>query len=156
EVVGLYQVDLTDKPRIWQNRVGLRSLLRSVYKHDVDAALVVFVQGDKWRLSFIAEIRVLDADGKLTEQKTEPKRFTYLLGHGEKTATATQRLASLAGREYTLDDVRKAFSVEALNKEFYSRVAKLFYNLVGATTGKGKSEVTYKRTMALPSASKDS
>src|SRR5437667_3669928 len=48
-VVGLYRIDLTDKPQIWRNRVGLRQLLKSIL-HDVDAALVVFVQNDKWRL----------------------------------------------------------------------------------------------------------
>src|SRR4051812_46870763 len=63
-IVGLYQVDLTDKPRIWQNRVGLRQLLRNIYRNDVDAALVVFVQPDKtkWRLSLISEIRTLDPE----------------------------------------------------------------------------------------------
>lgn len=58
-LVGIYEVELTDKPRIWQNRVGLRQLLRNVYSGDVDAALVVFVQADKWRLSLISEIKVL-------------------------------------------------------------------------------------------------
>src|SRR5688572_9314940 len=50
-IVGLYQVDLRECVRIAQNRVGVRSLLRSIYKYDVDAALVVFVQGEKWRFS---------------------------------------------------------------------------------------------------------
>ena len=59
-IVGLYQIDLKPNVRIGQNRVGVRSLLRSIYKYDVDAALVVFVQNDKWRLSLISEIRVLE------------------------------------------------------------------------------------------------
>lgn len=67
-IIGLYQVDLTDKPRIWQNRVGLRALLKNVYTHDVDAALVVFIQKHKWRLSLISEIKVRD------EEETSPAR----------------------------------------------------------------------------------
>lgn len=150
-IVGIYEVQLTDKPRIWQNRVGLRQLLRNVYSGDVDAALVVFVQADKWRLSLISEIMIRDADGNVTEQKTEPKRFTYLLGAGQKTTTVTQRLHSLAGENFALDEVRKAFSVEALNKEFYGKVSKKFYELVGATEGKGKKQIKHERKLRLPS-----
>lgn len=153
-VVGLYQVDLTDRPRIWQNRVGLRSLLRNVYTNNVDAALVVFVQGDKWRLSFISEIRDLNDDGTIETKTTQPKRFTYLCGEGEKkTTTATQRLYTLAGTKFSLDEIRKAFSVEALNKEFYTKVSKKFYELVGATEGKGKKQVKHERILKLPSVS---
>lgn len=118
-LVGLYQIDLTDKPRIWQNRVGLRSLLRNIYKHDVDAALVVFVQNDKWRLSLISEIRVLDADGNLIEQKTEAKRFTYLLGPGETVRTPVDRLTLYAESGRNLKDLIDSFAVEPLNKAFF-------------------------------------
>jgi len=129
-LVGVYQVDLTDRPRIWQNRVGLRSLLRSVYTNDVDAALVVFVQGDKWRLSLISEIRVLGADGNVTEQKTEPKRYTYLLGKGETVRTPVDRLEefSRSGRE--LDALIDAFSVEPLNKAFFKEYKEVFDTLL--------------------------
>ena len=141
-LVGLYQVDLTDKPRIWQNRVGLRQLLRSVYKNDVDAALVVFVQGEKWRLSLISEIRIL-------AQRTEPRRFTYLLGVGEKALTPTKRLSSLSG-SYDLAELIDAFSVETLNKEFYQKISRHFYNLVGGVTGAGPTRREYSRSMKLP------
>jgi type I restriction-modification system DNA methylase subunit len=125
-LVGLYQVDLTDKPRIWQNRVGLRLLLRNIYKHDVDAALVVFVQGEKWRLSLISEIRILDENDQLTEQKTEPKRFTYLLGKDETVRTARDRLLSLQSEQYSLDTLIDKFSVEKLTKDFFKRYKELF------------------------------
>lgn len=155
-IVGLYQVDLTDKPQIWRNRVGLRSLLKNVYTHDVDAALVVFVQGDKWRLSLISEIRILKDDGTIEAQETQPKRFTYVLGSGSKALTAAKRIDSLFGKKYSLEEIRSAFSVEALNKEFYEKVSKHFYKLVGATEGKGKKSVTYERQLLLPSVAERS
>lgn len=129
-VVGLYQIDLTDLPQIWRNRVGLRNLLRNIYRNDVDAALVVFVQGDKWRLSLISEIKVLDADGNPIDQKTEPKRYTYLLGKGETVRTPVERLHDLQTFDRKLDTIIKAFSVEALNKDFFREYKIVFDDLV--------------------------
>lgn len=118
-IIGLYQVNV--KPEVWleRNKVGLRELLRDVYKHDVDGALIVFVQKDKWRLSFVSEIRTINDEGEIETKATEPKRYTYLLGKGEKTKTPVTRLSAIAGKTISLEDIRNAFSVEALNEEFY-------------------------------------
>ena len=118
-IIGLYLVKV--KPEVWleRNKVGLRELLRSVYKYEVDGALIVFEQQDKWRLSFVSEIRSIDEDGSTTKKITEPKRYTYLLGKGEKTKTPVTRLSLIGGKTISLEDIRNAFSVEALNEEFY-------------------------------------
>ncbi len=152
-IIGLYQIDLKPNVKIERNKVSLRELLRSIYKYDVDGALVVFRQGDKWRLSFISEIRILNDNGEIDKKATEPKRYTYLLGRGEKTKTPTDRLSLLAGKPISLEDIRNAFSIEALNKEFYGRVSKQFYKLVGATEGKGKKTIQHERLMKLPGMS---
>ncbi len=154
-IIGIYQVNV--KPDVWleRNKVGLRELLRNVYKYDVDGALVVFVQDEKWRLSFVSEIRTLNETGELVINKTEPKRYTYLLGNGEKTLTPVKRIALLTGKPFTLEDIRNAFSVEALNEEFYKIVAEYFYGLVGAVAGKGKKLVSYDRQLRLPSVADD-
>lgn len=154
-IMGLYLVKV--KPEVWieRNKVGLREMLRSVYKHDVDGALIVFEQKDKWRLSFVSEIRVFDENGKISKKTTEPKRYTYLLGAGEKVITPATRLASLSGKPFSLEDIRNAFSVEALNEEFYRVVAKYFYQLVGATEGKGEKAVTHPRILELPGIKPD-
>ena len=149
-IIGLYLVKV--KPEVWleRNKVGLRELLRSVYKYDVDGALIVFEQADKWRLSFVSEIRTFDEEGNITKKVTEPKRYTYLLGKGEKTKTPLDRLFSIAGKKLYLEEIRNAFSVEALNEEFYKIVARHFYQLVGATEGKGAKAITYDRVLNLP------
>ncbi len=66
-IIGLYKIDV--KPEVWleRNKVGLRELLRNVYKYDVDGAIIVFVQQDKWRLSFVSEIKVLNDEGEIVE-----------------------------------------------------------------------------------------
>jgi anti-anti-sigma regulatory factor len=148
--IGLYWVKL--KPEVWleRNRVGLRGLLRNVYRYDVDGALIAFEQDDKWRLSFVSEIRTLDDKGKPTEQVTEPKRYTYLLGKDEKTKTPVDRLVGIAGKKLSLEDIKEAFSVETLNEEFFKVVARHFYQLVGATEGKGAKAIPHKRVLKLP------
>ena len=74
-LIAIYEVKLTDKALIKRNRVGLRNLFKSVIRYDLDAALIVYVQHDKWRFSYVSEIRT--AEGK---KETEPKRYTYLFG----------------------------------------------------------------------------
>jgi hypothetical protein len=154
-IIGIYQVNVKSDVWLERNKVGLRELLRNVYKYDVDGALVVFVQEEKWRLSFVSEIRTLNETGELVINKTEPKRYTYLLGSGEKTLTPVKRIAILTGKPFTLEDIRNAFSVEALNEEFYKIVAEYFYGLVGAVAGKGKKLVSYERQLQLPTVAED-
>lgn len=120
-LVGMYEVHLTPKAWLDKNRVGLRNLLRSVYKYDVDGALIVFVQGEKWRFSFVSEIRT--EEGK---KETEPKRYTYLFGEGESCRTAAERFDKLKGKPLYLADLFDAFSVEKLNKDFFKSYKEFF------------------------------
>lgn len=62
--------------------------------------------------------------GNLTAQSTNPKRFTYVLGENESTRTAADRLKTIAGKagNIALKDVKDAFSVETLTKQFYSEL----------------------------------
>ncbi|SFC94290.1 Type II restriction/modification system, DNA methylase subunit YeeA [Flexibacter flexilis DSM 6793] len=125
-IIGLYLVKV--KPEVWleRNKVGLRELLRSVYKNEVDGALIVFEQADKWRLSFVSEIRTLDEYGQIVENQTQPKRYTYLLGSGQKVKTPTDRLCAIAGKKAKLEDIRSLFSVSTLTKEFYNELFKWY------------------------------
>lgn len=120
-LVGMYEVHLTPKAWLDKNRVGLRNLLRQVYKYDVDGALIVFVQGEKWRFSFVSEIRT--AEGK---KETEPKRYTYLFGKGESCRTAAERFDKLKGKPIYLADLFDAFSVDKLNKDFFKSYKEFF------------------------------
>ena len=125
-IIGLYRIELN--PDVWleRNKVGLRRLLRSIYKYDVDGAIIVFDQGEKWRLSFVSEIKVLNDEGEVIEQATEPKRYTYLLGKDKKVKTPSERLNKLAGKTLALNDILEAFSVESLSKEFYDKLYKWY------------------------------
>lgn len=142
-IIGLYRINV--KPEVWLeiNKVSLRELLRNVYKYDVDGAIVVFVQEQKWRLSFISEIKVLNDEGDIVEQATESKRYTYLLGKDEKVKTPSDRLSKLSEKVISLQDILDAFSVESLNEEFYKIIQSFFYKLVGGKVGKDKRAINY-------------
>ena len=86
-IIGLYWIKVKPNVRLERNKVGLRELLRSIYKYDVDGAMIVFEQEEKWRLSFVSDIKVLNDKGEVVEQATEPKRYTYLLGKNAKIRT---------------------------------------------------------------------
>ena len=155
-IIGLYKIEV--KPEVWleRNKVGLRELLRKVYDYDVDGAIIVFVQQDKWRLSFVSEILVKNEEGEILKQATEPKRYTYLLGEGEKVKTPSDRLSILSGKTLALQDILDAFSVEALNEEFYKIIQAFFYELVGGKVGKGKKIADFgKGILQLPSVPKE-
>src|SRR6185436_14286285 len=122
-LVGVYEITLKEdaKTKLAINKVGLRNLLRSVYKYDVDGALIVFVQGNKWRFSYVSEIRT--EEGK---KETEPKRYTYLFGKGESCRTAAERFDKLHGKPIYINDLFEAFSVDKLNKDFFKLYKEFF------------------------------
>ena len=135
-LIGIYQVNISEDMLLYRNKVGLRQLMKNIYKYNVDGVLVVFVQEKKWRLSYISEIiKEVDEKGKIIKGITNEKRFTYLLGEGEKTKTATDRLQLLVGKELSLEDFKNAFAVEALNNDFFDRYKDIYEDFVQHITG---------------------
>jgi hypothetical protein len=126
-LVGIYEVKV--KPNVWieKNKVGLRNLLKQIYKYDVDGALIVFDQGDKWRFSYVSEINIVNESTNEIEKKvTEPKRYTYLFGNGESCRTAAERFYKIKDKPVFLDDLYDAFSVEKLNEDFFKSYKEYF------------------------------
>lgn len=116
--IAVYDVTLAQGIILERNRVGLRNLLRKYWK-DIDAAFITYHNNEKgnWRFTYVSELTGYDADGEFVKIKTEPKRYTYVLGEGESTRTAAERFTAIAnkGSKATLDDVKEAFSVEKLS-----------------------------------------
>lgn len=67
--IGLFAFEIKGGMNLKLNRVGLRSLVKSYTRLQVDAAIVVFYDSTHWRLSFICDI---PKEG----EKTDPKRYT--------------------------------------------------------------------------------
>lgn len=141
--IGIFEVELNAKVNISRNRVALRNLLKSITQQ-VSGAMVVFVQGDKWRFSYISKRKGRNkVTNEIEDKETAPKRYTYLFGKGEKALTAAQRFDKLIEKQKTnlfdllsLDDFEEAFSVEKLSKEFFANYKAAYEDFVQFLTGK--------------------
>ena len=99
---------------VTRRRVGLRQLLAKYLRFTADAALVVFDDGDNWRLSFICDLK---------DERTQPKRYMFVFGEQNNYYnTAVKRFGDLQGQGITFETLKDAFSVEALTKEFYNEL----------------------------------
>lgn len=141
--IGIFEIQLADKVNLTRNRVALRNLIKSITQQ-VAGAMVVFVQGDKWRFSYISKRKIRNKEINSVEDKeTAPKRYTYLFGKGEKALTASIRFDRLIQKQQgylyqflTLNDFEEAFSVEKLSKEFFAQYKEIYDDFVEFITGK--------------------
>lgn len=141
--IGIFEVELNAKVNITRNRVALRNLIKDLTKQ-VAGAMVVFVQGDKWRFSYISKQKVKNKEtNEIQDKETAPKRYTYLFGKGEKALTAAIRFDKLIKKQQeniyqflSLDDFEEAFSVEKLSKEFFKNYKGTYEDFVQFLTGK--------------------
>ena len=109
--IGLFYFRVNSS--IKNRRVGLRQLTHK-YMQMVDAALVVFDDSVNWRLSFICDIK---------GENTAPKRYTFVFGDNNiYYNTAVSRFIKLQNDGVTFQNIKDAFSVEALTKEFYNEL----------------------------------
>ena len=112
-LLGFFYTRVADGGDVRRKRVGLRKLIQPYLKYDVDAAIAVFDDGRHWRLSYICDHR---------ENITSVKRFSYILGDEQgQYKTPIERLGKVAEKNsrFKLSDLREAFSVDALSKEFF-------------------------------------
>ncbi|MBX2914690.1 MAG: Eco57I restriction-modification methylase domain-containing protein [Cyclobacteriaceae bacterium] len=141
--IGIFEIELNEKVNITRNRVALRNLLKDLTKQ-VAGAMVVFVQGERWRFSYISKRKVKNKEtNAIQDSETAPKRYTYLFGKNEKALTAAQRFDKLIQKQkdnlyqfLSLDDFEEAFSVEKLSKEFFSNYKETYEEFVEFITGK--------------------
>jgi hypothetical protein len=95
-----------------------------------DAALVAFYSegSSDWRFSLIKMQYSLE---KKKDELTPAKRFSFLVGTGEKSHTAQNQLAELLTLDGipTLAEIESAFNIETVTKEFFEKYRELFLNL---------------------------
>ncbi len=99
-----------------------------------DAALVAFVapDGEDWRFSFIKMEYRFNEKGKVKEEFTSARRYSFLVGKNETSHTAQSRLLPLLlddEGQPTLKDLEDAFSVEKATTEFFEKYRDLFVRL---------------------------
>lgn len=127
KALAIFEVEVNDSINIVRNRQGLREIAVKYIDQNITHGALVFFYNKKqkdYRFSFIAKWSSLDFEtGELVKGETKPKRFTYILGPNEACTTAAKRLLVLMSKrergEVGIDQLKEAFSVEALNKEFF-------------------------------------
>lgn len=128
--IGLFHYNIT-KGSVANRRVGLRNLVKSFINPtwgEFDAALVVFDSGDHWRLSFICDIK---------GEATSPKRYTYIFGSDDLLyRTPIERFNFLKKKGISFENLKTAFSVEALSDEFFDRYREQYADFIQYITGK--------------------
>ena len=125
--LGLFKFEVADSIIIARNRRGLRDIAIKYVDQDIIHGALVFYYSENqvdYRLTYISKQTYFDSNGNLVTQSTTPKRYTFLLGEHEPCTTATRRLYELVtkknGGSVYLADVTEVFSVERLNKEFFT------------------------------------
>ena len=110
--IGLFYVQT--KTSVVKRRVGLRQIVKPYLRYLVDAALVVFDDGNNWRMSFVCDIK---------DDSTAPKRYTFVFGDNSNYyKTPVSRFLSLQRNGISFENIKDAFSVEALSKDFYTKL----------------------------------
>jgi type I restriction-modification system DNA methylase subunit len=135
--LGFFYTQLAPGGDVRRKRVGLRKLIAPYVRYEVDAAIAVFDDGTRWRLSYICD---------MNEGATSPKRFSYVLGDAEgQYNTPTHRLGDLSGKLRTLriSDIFDAFSVETLSKEFFEKYHIHYDCIVSELARQGKTGAVY-------------
>lgn len=132
-LIGIYEIDLPAKVKLHRNKKTIRDLLSLQYKNDVNGALVVFNQehSNKWRFTFVTELK---------ENVTHWKRFTYLLGAGERCKTAADRFGEIKKLTDKKEDIPMqalydAFSVEKMSEDFFNQYRQQYGKFTTVLTG---------------------
>ena len=112
--IGLFYYQI-QHGNVARKRVGLRNLVKSFINPnwgEFDAALVVFDSGSVWRLSFVCDVK---------GENTAAKRFTYVFGESDNYYnTPVGRFDALQRNGISFENIKDAFSVERLNKDFFN------------------------------------
>ncbi len=96
-----------------------------------DAALVAFVppNEDDWRFSLVKMEYKFNEKGKVEEEFTPARRYSFLVGKHENSHTAQSRLLPLLLNDEvnpTFKELEDVFSVEKVTKEFFEKYRELF------------------------------
>ena len=135
--LGFFYTRVASGSDVRRKRVGLRKMIAPYLKYGVDAAIAVFADKNHWRLSYICDLK---------EGATNAKRFSYILGDEQgQYKTPLERLDNIYAKRgrFVLNDLRDAFSVDALSDEFFDEYHIHYDRIVAELARQGKSGAVY-------------
>ena len=139
EPLQVFDITVGSQVQMARNRVGIQQLIRRIMDtHSLAFMLFHYEDGGvesqeswEWRFTFCHK-------GASQTDTTSSKRFTFLLGPGQHCRTATDNFQRLIDKRGAVEvkDIEDAFSVEALNKEFFDKYRQHYATFVEYITGK--------------------
>ena len=136
-LLGFFYTRVAEGSDVRRKRVGLRKLIQPYLRYEVDAAIAVFDDGRHWRLSYICDHK---------EGTTSAKRFSYVLGDKQgQYKTPLERLDKVAAEagHFKMDDLRDAFSVDALSKEFFDEYHRHYDRIIAELARQGNTGAVF-------------
>ena len=117
-----------------RNRVNIQRIIRSVMDKFSCAFILFHYENDTrwdWRFTYCRM-------GANDKDSTDSKRYTFLLGPGQSCRTVAENFLKLAEKRENIEivDIERAFSVEALSDEFFSKYKAQYEKFVCFITGK--------------------
>lgn len=137
DLVGIYEVELSNSNALNRARVAQRNLIANQLKNSNHSSALVsfFVENtNEWRFSYVkSEILIDDSSVRLKfiEELTPARRQSFIAGPNEGTHTAKKQiLPSLYSDDYPkLKDIEQIFQIESVNDDFYDQYKELFLRL---------------------------
>ncbi|MDD7454980.1 MAG: Eco57I restriction-modification methylase domain-containing protein [Bacteroidales bacterium] len=127
--IGLFWYTIS-KGSVVHKKVGLNQLVKSFVNPqwgEFDAAIAVFSENNNWRLSLICNIK---------EEQMSPKRYTYVFGESNNLYnTPVSRFLFLQEKGISFENIKNAFSVEALTKQFYNELFEWYQWAISEENG---------------------
>ena len=130
----VFDITVSDHVQMKRNRVAVQLLVRRIMSTFSSAFMVFHYDDDDkwdWRFTFCSK---QGTNGETTDSK----RYTFLLGPNQSCRTAADNFKKLAakGGDIELEDIVKAFDVEALSAEFFQKYKEQYEKFVMYITGK--------------------
>jgi len=139
-------------------RVSLsRDAFRLLAQYGVRRALVVFnsESSSNFRLSLVTIDLKWEEGKRVQKEYSNPRRYSFFLGPETKTHTPEEYLIK-QGRVKDFKDLKNRFSIEIVNKDFYTQIAVLFTQLAGGKRTIGRKSIDAGRGLLnLPSTVDD-
>jgi hypothetical protein len=152
--LNIYEIEHESEndPRVSISRDSFRFLAH----YGVQKALIIFTSKNSlnFRLSLVTVDLIWDEGKKVNKEYSNPRRYSFFLGPDTKIHTPEEYLVK-QGRVKDFEDLKSRFSIEVVNKEFYTQIAILFTQLAGGTRKIGREKWDEKGLLKLPSTVDD-
>jgi len=125
-------------------------------QYGIKRALAVFTSANSsnYRLSLITIDLKLEGR-RVQKEYSNPRRYSFFLGPEAKIHTPEEYLVK-QGRIEDFEDLKNRFSIEVVNKDFYTKIAILFTQLAGGKRKIGRKTIDAGRGLLdLPGTTND-